>query len=1616
MRKLFTLLALSLVLTAQAQQGPGLIISEMLPNPAGTDSPFELIELVATRSINFATTPYTVIAANNGTATTQGWVAGGAITYAFQISSGTVNAGDVVYVGGSSMATTGTVLRGINTGTTPGDGLGNANTGGVVGNGGANADAVGVFNLPVASITNTTVPVDAVFYGAALGTAVVNAGIDGYQMPVNDMYDGGKLQATDVLAPDAASAQYLVASGAFNPTTGAFTTSRTWTLTTTFTDLTTGITLGTVTSPSVAMSGTHIYVNENAGSVSITVNVTGPNNGPAVFTLGGLPFSTAVTGDYTPATYTVPAGASGAQTVTIPIVDDAAAEKDEYIAVAFTSTYNCIASATAVYYIYIKDNDTPAPVATNELFLDSLSTWQNGPAGTNSAEIVAHDPSTQRLYIANSIAGKLDILNFSNPANPTLITSINVLAAYGNINSVAVYDSVVAMAIESSVSPQDSGKVVFLNYNGAFIKQVKVGAMPDMITFNHAGTKVVTACEGEPNTAYTNDPDGSVCIVDISGGVANVTQANVTFVTFTAYNGQEASLRAMGIRIYGVSGVASKDFEPEYVTISDNDSVCWVTLQENNALVKINMMNNTITSLVPLGFKNYMTGNNALDPSDQTTGIGLIQAPVYGMYQPDAISHYTVNNQMYLLTANEGDSRAYTGLNEESRISAMTLDPVAFPYATQMKQNVFLGRLNATNKMGDTDNDGDFDQIYVYGARSFSIWNGTTGAQVYDSGDQLERVTSTHPTYSNLFNMSNGTGAGVTKNRSDDKGPEPEGTAVGNINGNQYAFIALERIGGVMMYNVTNPLAPTYTGYYNHRTPTGGPDRGAEGIIYIPDSLSPNGNAIVIAANEVSSTLSIFQVTTCAQRAGVTVTPTSYDGCTGGNVTLTAATVAGTTYQWMMNGTAIPGATTATYNATATGDYQVMITNTTNACSGKTDFVNVNFHAAPTVAASTSSPAVCTGATATLTGSGATTYNWMPGSLSGTSVSVSPSASTTYTVTGTNAFGCTNTQTVTVAVNALPTVSSTATQTAICTGNATSLNAAGASTYTWMPGSLAGTTVSVTPASTITYTVTGIDVNGCSNTSTVAITVNTTPTVTASASATTICSGSAATLTGNGASTYSWMPGSLSGSSVSIAPTSNTTYTVTGTSAAGCTNTQTVTVAVNALPSVTSSGSPLTICNGSSASLTGNGASTYAWMPGSLSGSSVSVAPTTNTTYTVTGTDANGCTNTSTVAITVLTRPTVTASAPITQVCNGSSTTLNGAGAATYNWMPINQNGSSVPVTITATTAYTVTGTAANGCTNTATINITMLPTPTVAATSNTTTVCSGNAVTLNVTGVNATNYLWFPGLLTGTSVTVTPSATTTYTVNGYASNGCSHSSTVAVTVNPSPALTTGGNLSICEGSSSTLSVSGANTYSWMPGALSGNSNTVQPAATTTYTITGTGANGCMDSVNVTLTVNANPVATLSASNDTVCNIDAAVQLTGVPSGGTYYGNSVAGNSFDPQTAPIGSNPISYVYVDANGCSDTANTSVTVDVCTGIAEAALSGVTAYPNPFTDHLTIVSPAVIEQINVYDAAGKLLLSVQEQSDRVELDLSGFESGIYFIQVMSNAGTSVITAARM
>lgn len=769
-------------------------------------------------------------------------------------------------------------------------------------------------------------------------------------------------------------------------------------------------------------------VNEQSGVVNVKAIIDIAGNTASSVNVSVSTLSNAITGaDYTiaNATINIAANAQVGDTLNVPItlIDDVLAESDEYIVLKFSSANNVSFQVNDQYVVYIKDNDKAIPVASNKLNLELVGSFSNGAAGANSAEIVAYDSMSQRLFIANSIGTKLNIVSFANPSNPVMLYTINI-SAYGNINSVAVKNGLVAMAIENAV-PQLNGFVVFLDTNGNFLNQVNAGAMPDMITFNHSGSKVFTANEGEPNGAYTIDPEGSVTVVDLALGVMNASSTNITF---NAFNGQEVALRAQGIRIYGPGASVSQDLEPEYLTISDDDSKAWVSLQENNAMAEINLLTNSITSIYPLGFKNYNLSENGFDASNTTTGINLSQYPVKGMYLPDAIAQYTSGGNTYIFSANEGDAREYAGYSETKRVNAVNylLDNTLFPNAIEMKNNSLLGRLNVTSSLGDTDNDGDFDEIYTYGGRSFSVWQANAGlSQVFDSKNEIELITENHPTYSNMFNASNGIGITV-KDRSDDKGPEPEGITIGNINATPYVFIALERIGGVMAYDITNPVVPQYVCYQNNR----GPDLGAEGIIFISQQQSPDGKNYVILANEISSTLSIYRVEeNCSGTPTAGVIGFQSDTiCMGNSDSLWTDIVfptRGVQYQWQQNSglgwnNVAPGNGDTTQHYVTdllnmNTQFRLIATCTNSNEKDTSDIISIIVNPLPVPNITASANTVCEHSDVTLTCSGADTYIWTGGIVN--AIPFVLANTTVYTVTATDINGCSATASYTVIVN-----------------------------------------------------------------------------------------------------------------------------------------------------------------------------------------------------------------------------------------------------------------------------------------------------------------------------------------------------------------------------------------------------------------------------------------------------------------------------------------------------------------------------------------------------------------------------------------------------------------------
>jgi len=495
---------------------------------------------------------------------------------------------------------------------------------------------------------------------------------------------------------------------------------------------------------------------------------------------------------------------------------------------------------------------------------------------TTPSEIPAFDPASKRLFVV--AFSKVDVYTVSNTGALTAVSGAGSQLALGFTppagtvafpNSVAVRNGVVAVAYEvkdSTTNAHQQGRVVFYNAaDGAILKEVTVGFLPDMLTFSPDGTKVLVANEGEPNSygqANSFDPEGSVSIINIATGAANAT---VQQVSFTSFNTQITQLRADGVRIYGPGATVAQDFEPEYITFSGDGTKAIVTLQENNAIAFIDIATATVTSIKPLGLKDHSVAGKGLDASDQDGGVNIKTQPIFGMYQPDAIASFTANGQTYYITANEGDSRNYTGFNEEIRVGATTgytLDPTIFPNAATLKQNANLGRLQLTNASGDIDGDGDFDRIQALGARSFSILD-ASGNLVFDSGDQLEQITAQFaPTQFNSegeFNA-NGTPVGFDT-RSDNKGPEPEGVTIGVIGGRTYAFIGLERVGDVIVYDVTNPASPTFEQYLNPAE-----DRATEGLIFVSAADSPTLKPLVITASEVSNTVAVFEASVVAPK------------------------------------------------------------------------------------------------------------------------------------------------------------------------------------------------------------------------------------------------------------------------------------------------------------------------------------------------------------------------------------------------------------------------------------------------------------------------------------------------------------------------------------------------------------------------------------------------------------------------------------------------------------------------------------------------------------------------------------------------------------------------------
>ena len=525
------------------------------------------------------------------------------------------------------------------------------------------------------------------------------------------------------------------------------------------------------------------------------------------------------------------------------------------------------------------------------------------------AEIVAFHAASKSLFVTvdttaePSSFARIDIsalpttalANSTTATNLTAAPRVNVATSVngggftaGGVQSLDISGNLLAIAVQSSTKT-NAGVIAFYSLDSAgtatFLKKVTVGSLPDGVAFSPDGKYLVVANEGELSKDFMTDgidPDGTISIIQITNGVPADTATTLGFADFNVGGSRRSELPA-GVRIGRPGATVAQDLEPEYVSISADSKTAFVTLQENNAVAVVDLASGKISKIFALGYKDYTT-KNRIAASDRYAGTTstVYNSPtqpaqlknypnLFGVYMPDGIATVTLNGKTYFLTANEGDDREdfLTGASAETARFAdlvASLDATAFPAATVTAINTAqeLGRLtlmakDANGKFGDTDGDGDYDRLYMLGSRSFSIWDAETGLQVFDSGDDVERIV-----YNNAADDATKATtllkASQLLGRLDNKGPEPESVVVGQVGSETYAFVALERASAILMYQITNPLKPKFVQYVRNTTDLTDGDISPEGLKFIPAAQSPNGVALLVVGHEVTGSVAVYQI------------------------------------------------------------------------------------------------------------------------------------------------------------------------------------------------------------------------------------------------------------------------------------------------------------------------------------------------------------------------------------------------------------------------------------------------------------------------------------------------------------------------------------------------------------------------------------------------------------------------------------------------------------------------------------------------------------------------------------------------------------------------------------
>lgn len=719
--------------------------------------------------------------------------------------------------------------------------------------------------------------------------------------------------------------------------------------------------------------------------------------------------------------------------------------------------------------------------------------------------------------------------------------------------------------------------------------------------------------------------------------------------------------------------------------------------------------------------------------------------------------------------------------------------------------------------------------------------------------------------------------------------------------------------------------------------------------------------------------------------------------CSGTSVTLSATAM--NSYTWTAGGgspVTISNSSTAIVSPGATSSYTVAGTNSSLCVLSSVVTVSVDL-VVPTLSITASSNTLCQGAQANFTVSGAPVYTWSTGSNSPT-VSIIPAFNTVYSVIGKNACGVSGS--FSLNVNPSPTVSAvastgtlTATSISLCSGEAATLTATGADTYSWT-GGVPNNSAFFPPISSY-YTVVGTNTTGCSATATVALNVVTTPTAPISATTPSICAGSSATLSSFGYGTYTWFPVNSNTTFIVVSPTITTTYTLVKTNF-NCADTKTFVLTVYNLPQITALVTPSQVCVGNSAVLSAGGASNYTWQPGPLSGAMVTVSPVFNTDYTLTAFDGT-CSAITQVSVSTVPGPTITISSLSSSICAGQSATLNANGGSAYLWSPGNYTAASIVVSPSVSTQFSLNG-SFGSCSMNVVSNVSVSPVPTLIVLASKNTICSSETATLYVAGANT--YSWSNGA-SASSSTVSPGVTSVYSVTGFYNSGCNSTRTIGIAVFE-PSFAVSGSSLCCYGSSVSVVASGASSYTWNNGSYSPTLN-ASPIINTIYTVSATSfSNGtnCQSTNTFAVLVSPLPNISLTSNPNKICRGETSSLVAGGAI--TYIWNTSQTGSV-AVVAPT----VSVIYtvqgIDANGCKDTAMVLVKVDLCSGLSEETIpneSELLVFPNPVKDKFTIRGNKN-EKLILINQLGEVLVKIElDENGLFECDLKGVKPALYFL----------------